>query len=68
MLPGSFALAFVMPRNKVLQIVISCNHPSGFKIKDDNEKYVTFQHLHEAVELYKQILKRPFTSTLNTQK
>lgn len=36
MLPGSFALCFVMPRNKVVQIPIMNNQPSGYKIKVRN--------------------------------
>jgi hypothetical protein len=33
MLPGSFALCFVMPHNKVFQIPISPNELHGFKLK-----------------------------------
>lgn len=67
MLPGTFALCFVMPRNKVFQIPITPNEPHGFKLKDDNDQYVEFKQLEEIVGAYQQLLRVPFSSSVNRE-
>eukprot|EP01088_Endostelium_zonatum_P015682 TRINITY_DN3964_c0_g2_i2.p1 TRINITY_DN3964_c0_g2~~TRINITY_DN3964_c0_g2_i2.p1 ORF type:complete len:1100 (-),score=243.40 TRINITY_DN3964_c0_g2_i2:167-3466(-) len=68
MIPGSFVLAFVLPSNKILQIVIVNNETSpGFKIKDDNQRWNVFNSLQEIVESYRQVLKLTLTSSLHKE-
>ena len=63
-----FSIAAVMPGNAVIQLVINSNHPMGFKVKDDDNCFLTCATLGDIVEMYKNILKKPFTSTINEER
>ena len=65
---GSFAMAVVMPSNAVIQLLINNNHPMGFQVKDDDTKFLTCATLGDIVEMYKNILKKPFTSPINKER
>lgn len=57
-----------MPGNVVFQVLINNNHPMGFKVKEDDNGFVTCATLADIIELYKNVLKKPFSSTVNEER
>lgn len=60
--PGSFALAFVMQPQKVINVIITTTK-GGFTIIEQNQQKF-FSDLQSIIQYYSSVLRQPFISTL----